>query len=67
VTGPILVDARQAAALLRVSRDTWLRIVARGEAPAPLKIGRLSRWRVADVERYVATLAAEGTPPEMTP
>lgn len=55
---PLLVDAKGAGALLGISARSFLRLVARGEAPAPLRLGRLVRWRVVDLEALVAKLAA---------
>ena len=34
-------------------------MVKRGTFPAPLKVGRMCRWRVADVDRWIAALARE--------
>lgn len=61
----LLVDEKEAAQLLRVSARSLRRAVARGEAPAPVKVGRLTRWRVADLERWVARLAERS--PEVAP
>jgi predicted DNA-binding transcriptional regulator AlpA len=55
---PILVDGRKAAALYGISYRSFLRRVACGEAPAPIRLGRLVRWRVSDLEAFVARLAA---------
>lgn len=63
---PLLVDAKGAAVLLGISARSFLRLVARGEAPRPLRLGRLARWRVVDLEALVAKLAAQSTP-EVTP
>lgn len=53
---PALVDAKACAAYLNISERTWLRLVANGKAPAPVKVGRLTRWRIAELEAYVAGL-----------
>jgi predicted DNA-binding transcriptional regulator AlpA len=49
----ILVPAAQAAELLSMGKSTFWREVAKGTVPAPVKIGGLTRWRVADLERFV--------------
>ena len=51
-----LVTLKQAAQRLGICRRTLERLIARGEFPSPLKIGRSSRVAVADVEAYVARL-----------
>lgn len=53
---PALVDAKACAAYLSVSLSTWHRLVANGKAPRPVKVGRLTRWRIADLEAYVSSL-----------
>ena len=49
----ILIPASEAAALLSMGKSTFFREVARGNVPGPLKIGGLTRWRVADLHRFV--------------
>jgi prophage regulatory protein len=44
-------------ALVPIGKSSWWAKVKSGEAPAPIKIGkRVTAWRVADVERYIASL-----------
>lgn len=50
-----MLDVKACAATVGVSPRSWLRLVKRGEAPAPLKLGRLTRWRLSDVESFVAS------------
>ena len=45
-----LLTAEQLAATLGVSAKTIRRYVAAGRLPAPIRIGKLQRWRRADVE-----------------
>jgi predicted DNA-binding transcriptional regulator AlpA len=60
VTAALLVDEKQAAAMLGgISTRSLRRLVSRGEAPAPIHLGRLARWRVADLEAWIAGLAAK--------
>jgi excisionase family DNA binding protein len=53
VGGSVLLDVLAVAALLSSSRRTVERLVARGEMPAPVKLGRLRRWNRADVEEWI--------------
>jgi predicted DNA-binding transcriptional regulator AlpA len=53
--GPAMVDVKSCAALLGISVRSWQRLVERGEAPKPVKIGKSSRWRRSDVEAYIAS------------
>ena len=50
---PVMLDVKAAAALLGISVRSWQRLVERGEAPKPMKIGKSSRWRRSDVEAFV--------------
>lgn len=52
-TEKILVPAAEAAALLSMGKSTFWREVANGNLPSPIKIGGLTRWRVADLLRCV--------------
>ena len=52
-TDKILIPAAEAATLLSMGKSTFWREVARGTIPAPIKIGGLTRWRVADLRRFV--------------
>ena len=61
-----LLTVRDLAALLGVNERTCWRLTAMAEAghgrfPKPLRIGpRVVRWRLADVEAYLAALAGAG-------
>ncbi len=48
-----LLDAKQVAQRLSVSVKTVRRLLDKGELPAPVKIGRLLRWKEADIEAYM--------------
>ena len=53
-----VISARTGAALLDVSERQWHRLVQRGLLPRPIKLGRNTRWRMAEVEA-----ALESIPP----
>ena len=55
-TPALLIDGKACAAMLGISHRTLLRLVERGDAPVPVKLGRLTRWRAADVLAYVNAL-----------
>ena len=48
-----LLDARQAAAYLRLAPDTLYRWVQRGKLPV-VRIGRTVRFRRSSLERFIA-------------
>lgn len=50
-----LTDLRGVAARLVVSERTVERMVEAGKMPPPMKLGRLRRWRLADVESWIAS------------
>ena len=58
-----LLTTEELADLLGIGRRTCWRLAARAEAgdgdfPRPLRLGsRMVRWRLADVEVYIASLA----------
>ena len=62
-----LLDVREVAGLLRMHPRSIWRLAALAEAgqgsfPRPLRIGpKTVRWRLADVEKYLAALAEEGS------
>lgn len=47
----LLVTDREAAAMLSMGRSTFREKVREGLLPAPVRLGGLTRWRVADLER----------------
>ena len=58
----ILVDANQAAALLGMSRSSFLRLDQRGLlGPRSVRLGRLVRWHRQQLEAW----AAAGCPPRV--
>ena len=61
---PILITLEQAAQRLAISRRTLERLIAAGEFPSPLKLGRASRLAVEDIERCAGDVAGEDVLPE---
>ena len=59
---PLLVDARQAAALCGVSERTWWALSSAGKTPLPVRLGRRTLWRAAGPGGLEAWVAA-GCPP----
>ena len=51
---PLLIRDTEAAVICGISRATLHRRRAAGQFPPGLKIGRCLRWRVADLESFVA-------------
>ena len=55
---------REVAAVFKISGKTIDRLVAIGQFPAPLHIGRSCRWRASDIQNYLqngATICSETT------
>jgi predicted DNA-binding transcriptional regulator AlpA len=52
----ILVPAEEAARMLSMGRSTFWKAVKDQLAPAPVKIGGLTRWRVADLKQHVQAM-----------
>lgn len=49
---PVLINIKQVAVTLSVNERTIYRRVKAGDMPAPVKIGHLTRWRVAELQRW---------------
>lgn len=52
-TEKLLIPDKEAAAMLSIGRSTFWREVAAGRLPQPVKIGGVTRWRLADLRRCV--------------
>jgi predicted DNA-binding transcriptional regulator AlpA len=50
---PLLVDARDAAALCGVSRAHWLALNSSGRVPMPVRLGRRVLWRTAELSAWI--------------
>ncbi len=57
-----LVDVREVARLADCSTRHVFRLVERGLMPAPVKVGRLTRFRREQIERWIS----DGCPPAKT-
>ena len=52
-TQALLLTAAQIAVLLNISKRQVWRLVSGGQLPGLVKIGRLSRWRRDDIEKWI--------------
>ena len=52
--GKLLLDIREVSKLLGVSTRAIWGWADEGKFPAPLELGRLRRWRLVDVEAFLA-------------
>ncbi len=46
------VDADACASRLGISKRHWLRLVDRGAAPQPTRLGRLVRWKISTLDEW---------------
>lgn len=53
-----LLDAKDAAYYLSVSRGHFYALVSRGVIPPPLKLGRSARWSVAQLDSVIEKLSS---------
>ncbi len=58
---PVLINVRETARLLAVSDRTVWKMAKEGRFPKPVHIGASTRWRTADVEAFVRSLAEQPT------
>jgi len=52
-TEKLLLDAKEAARLCGVSRSLWFRLHSSGRCPLPVRLGRRTLWRRAELVRWV--------------
>jgi excisionase family DNA binding protein len=50
---PILISAEEVAKLIHVSERTLWRLLSAGKFPQPVRIGRSTRWRSAEVREWI--------------
>lgn len=60
-TEKLLVTADEAAEMLSIGKSTLWREVKDGNLPKPIKLGSVTRWRVADLHACVAAPASSPT------
>lgn len=51
--GPLLLTAAQVANLLQVSKRTLWRLLSAGVLPAPLRIGKSTRWGCQEIRHWI--------------
>lgn len=49
----LLVPAKEAARRLSMGTSTFWREVGKKTIPQPIKVGGMTRWRVADLQQFV--------------
>ena len=54
-----LVSLEEAGRMLAASKRTIHRLIASGELPRPLRVGKLSRLTVEDVEAFIEKLKGQ--------
>jgi len=57
-----LITFVQVAAKVGMGRSRIYALIAEGKFPPPVKIGSSSRWIVAEIDAYIAQLAATRNP-----
>ena len=51
--GPILITAEEAARMMNISTRTLWRLLSARRFPQPVRFGGNTRWRVAEVLRWI--------------
>lgn len=52
-TVPVLISAETIAEMLGISKRQVWRLASSGHLPGRVKLGRLTRWRRADIQRWI--------------
>jgi predicted DNA-binding transcriptional regulator AlpA len=63
----LLIRAEQAAHMLDMGRSTFWAHVKSGDLPQPIKIGGLTRWRLAEIRQFMGRSAPEPVKPQPEP
>ena len=50
---PLLISAEELAKLMHVSERTLWRLLSAGKVPKPVRIGRNTRWKLAEVTDWI--------------
>lgn len=50
---PKLINAEELAQLMQISERTLWRLLSGGKVPKPVRIGRSTRWRLAEVTEWI--------------
>ncbi len=50
---PKLINAEELARLMNISERTLWRLLSGRKLPQPVRIGRNTRWRLAEVEEWI--------------
>lgn len=56
-----LLRVQEGAQMLGISKSFFWQRVRSGEIPKPVKLGRLSRWRLSDIEAVIEEAARAST------
>ena len=49
----VLINAEELARMMHVSERTLWRLLSGGKVPQPVRIGRNTRWRLAEVAEWI--------------
>jgi excisionase family DNA binding protein len=52
-TAPLLICADEVARMMGVSERTLWRLASAGSVPEPVRIGRNTRWRLAEIREWI--------------
>ena len=58
-----LLTAQQVSTMVNMGHRTWWRLVASGRAPAPVRLGRIVRWRRRELMEWIEADCPRTTPP----
>ena len=53
-TAPAMKGAKDSAAYCGIGRSLFLSLVSTAKAPKPVKLGRRTLWRMADLEAWIS-------------
>lgn len=63
----LLLTAREVANLLRISLRTLWRLKSAGRLPEPVRLGAALRWRVTDLQAFLAAGCQVAAPGDNSP
>lgn len=59
VKSEVLLGIKQVASMFDISQRAVWRLVAKGELPSPVKVGKLSKWFISDIDSIFEKLKSQ--------
>lgn len=51
---PLLISAKKAARVADIAESSWWKLCSAGRTPAPIRLGRSTRWSLDELRAWIA-------------